>query len=244
MRADRSFLCHALALLLPLALLPSCRPMFPHRGEAPSKETPLAPGSYARFVAETKGYPLSTVDIFRDKELMRQASAESPIYICLSQQRGRLYVHGQVAADFPVSTGIDGHRTPVGAFTIREKKKAYSSNRYGKFLDAEGKCVNGNADNFTEKAPEGGKFVGAPMPNWMRLTGDGIGMHTGKVRAGRRLSHGCIRLPQLMASQLFEITGIGTRVTVCQAIEPCYPADALRLLAGSASSRPLPGKTH
>lgn len=190
--------------------------------QAATAEANHTPSAYDLFVAKGN-YPV-TMDIYRDKELLSKASTKSPIYICLSQQRGRLYVDGQVAADWPVSTGIPGRDTPTGKFKVCEKKPDYASNRYGKFYDANGHCTNGNADVFTQAIPDGGKFVGSPMPYWQRLTNDGVGMHIGKVSAGRRLSHGCIRTPNSMAAQLYGITAIGTPVTVCQDIEGCYPA--------------------
>ncbi len=193
--------------------------------EPPPPPAPVyAPGSYEHFVANTKGYP-TTMEIYRNAELMKKAKANSPrVSICLDQQRGRLYVLNQVAADWPVSTGVAGRETPTGSFRIRLKKKDHSSNRYGKMYNAEGKCIDSDADAFEDEVPEGGKFVGAGMPNWMRLTSDGVGMHTGKVRAGRRLSHGCIRTPGGMASQLFDITKIGTPVTITHGLEQAYPA--------------------
>ncbi len=195
------------------------------------------PGSYEHFVATTKGYP-TTMEIFRDHELLKTArSSKHKIYISLDQQRGRLYVNNRVAADWPVSTGVDGRETPTGSFRVRLKIKDHSSNRYGKIYDAEGKCVNRDADAFKDEIPEGGKFVGAGMPNWMRLTSDGVGMHTGKVRAGRRLSHGCIRTPGAMASQLYDITKIGSPVTISKGLEVVYPAHqplAERLAANAA----------
>ena len=97
------------------------------------------------------------------------------------------------------------------------------SNRYGKMYNAKGKCINDNADAFTEQVPEGGRFEGSAMPNWMRLTSDGVGMHTGRVRAGMRLSHGCIRLPHVVACMLFDIVELGTPVSIVEDIEPNYP---------------------
>lgn len=182
------------------------------------------PGSYEYFVMQ-HDYP-KTMEIFRDSELMKLADRKSVICIDLSQQRGRLYVQGRVAADWPVSTGVSDHPTPTGSFSIMEKKKEYASNRYGKIYDAEGKCVNYNADFFKDPVPEGGKIVGSPMPNWQRLTHDGIGMHTGKVRAGRRLSHGCIRTPHKMACDLFGITACGTKVYISDKRESRYPVTA------------------
>ncbi len=183
-----------------------------------------APGSYEHFVLTSKEYP-KNMEVYQNHDLMKAADGKNcKVSICLDQQRGRLYVQDQVAADWPVSTGVDGRETPTGAFRIRLKKKDHSSNRYGKMYNAEGKCINRDADAFKDAVPEGGKFVGSPMPNWMRLTSDGVGMHTGKVRAGRRLSHGCIRTPNGIASKLFDITEVGTRVNVTQELEPTYPA--------------------
>ncbi len=191
------------------------------------------PGSYAEFVYKHSEYP-KIMDIFMDTALMDQANSKNArVAISLDQQRGRLYVKQEtpegfvqerVAADWPVSTGVDTHVTPTGNFRIRLKKKDHSSNRYGKMYDANGKCINRDADAFKDPIPEGGKFVGAGMPNWMRLTSDGVGMHTGKVRAGERLSHGCIRTPGYIADKLFDITDIGTRVSITQGLEPSYPA--------------------
>lgn len=185
-----------------------------------------AANSYEHFVSHNQ-YPV-TINIFQNKELMAKAGQKCRVVICLSQQRGRLYVDGQVAADWPVSTGIPGRDTPTGHFSIIGKKESYASNRYGKMYDSEGKCINSDADAFTQEVPEGGSFVGSPMPYWMRLTGDGVGMHVGKVQAGKRLSHGCIRTPRTMAKELFRVTKIGTKVDIVKEIEPEYPArDAL-----------------
>ena len=183
----------------------------------------IQPDGYEIFVKAYPEYP-NTMVIYRNTELMKKASPDCPIYICLSQQRGRLYVDGKVAADWPVSTGTSNHPTPTGTFRVLEKKKNYSSRTWGKIYDAAGNCVNSNADSRTDSVPEGGKFVGSAMPNWHRMTGGGIGMHTGKVRAGRQLSHGCIRTPGRMANELFSITATGrTHITVTRELESCYP---------------------
>lgn len=180
------------------------------------------PSHYERFVSGCKDYP-SVMEVYLDDSLIKRADKKCQVVISLRQQRGRLYVGGKVAADWPVSTGADTHPTPPGRFRVRYKSKEYASNRYGKMFDAEGKCIDGNADAFTQPVPEGGRFEGSPMPNWMRLTADGIGMHTGKVKAGRRLSHGCIRLPHVISTMLFDIVEYGTRVIIYEDIEPDYP---------------------
>lgn len=182
---------------------------------------PYVAGSYEHFICN-HGYP-TTMEIYRDEALLKKAGSKSTVHICLPQQRGRLYVDGKVAADWPVSTGVDGRETPTGSYTIIEKKKDYASNLYGNIKNAAGKTVKHNADVTKDPIPEGGRFVGSPMPNWQRLTWDGLGMHTGKVQAGKRLSHGCIRTPNAMASELFSITGMGTRVYVMDELESDYP---------------------
>ena len=178
---------------------------------------------YEKFVYRSRNYP-TVMEVYLDDELIENSHGKGVIHICLEQQRGRLYVDGKVAADWPVSTGADTHPTPTGRYRVRLMKKEHASNRYGKFYDAEGKCVDNNADAFTQTVPEGGRFEGSAMPNWMRLTDDGVGMHTGKVKAGRRLSHGCIRLPHHVACLLFdEVVKIGTPVVIAEEIEPEYP---------------------
>lgn len=192
-------------------------------------------GSYEQFVSHN-GYPV-TPTIYKNTALLAEAGKGSRVVICLAQQRGRLYVGGQVAADWPVSTGIPGRETPAGHYTVLEKKEEYASNRYGKMYNAEGKCINSDADVFTQEVPEGGKFVGSPMPYWQRLTHDGVGMHIGKVVAGRRLSHGCIRTPREMARELYRITRIGTKVDVLKELEPNFPAP--EALSRSATQKQL-----
>ena len=177
---------------------------------------------YEKFVFRNANYP-AVMEVYLDDALLERADSKCPILICLEQQRGRLYVDGQVAADWPVSTGADTHPTPTGPYRVRFKEKEHASNRYGKMYDAKGKCINRNADAFKDKVPEGGRFEGSPMPNWMRLMADGVGMHTGKVVPGKRLSHGCIRLPHMISTLLFDITEYGTRVIISEDVEPDYP---------------------
>ncbi len=225
----------ALTLLLSVA----CSPFSQQQQQTqlpPEPPKPVwLPGSYEYFV-QHHGYP-KTMHIFQNKELLSIANKKCPIYIDLQNLRGRLYVNGQVAADWPISTGTTTHPTRPGKFSIIEKKEKYASNRYGKIYDANGKCVNYNADFTKDPVPEGGRIEGSPMPYWQRLTHDGIGMHIGKVRAGRRLSHGCIRTPALMAKQLFRITGHGTKVYVTETREACYPATAAQAIIDAEAER-------
>lgn len=209
---------HLLSLLFSIALtagFSSCTSTTPT--EPAKTYTP-----YEKFILDTPEYP-KTMVFYQDDELLKQHHAKDPIYVSLKQQRGRLYVNGQVAMDWPVSTGVGGHETPTGKFRIIEKEREHASNRYGHIYNADGKCVNYNADIFVDALPEGGRFDGSPMPNWMRLTSDGVGMHTGKVQAGKRLSHGCIRTPNRVAVKLFSLTSVGTPTTIVSGIEDKFP---------------------
>jgi L,D-transpeptidase catalytic domain len=153
---------------------------------------------------------------FRNKELLSQATAENvSLEISLGEQRGLLLVRTAVAMDFPVATGKKSHPTPAGDFTIRAKEKNYASNLYGKIYDAQNLMVVSDADVRTDLVPEGGRFEGATMPYWMRLTDSGVGLHVGYV-PGRPASHGCIRLKRDSASEIFELVKVGTPVVIAE----------------------------
>ena len=171
-------------------------------------------------------YP-KTAKTFCNESLLAQATPSSAkIIICLPQQRARMYVDGRVAYDWPVSTGTNGHETPTGTFRILEKDRDHKSNRYGKFV-RNGKTINSNADT-AKGVPEDVSFRPAGMPNWNRLTWDGVGIHGGKVIPGRRLSHGCIRTPYDVARKLFNYTELGMPVYISAGVEDYNRGGAVR----------------
>jgi len=62
------------------------------------------------------------------------------------------------------------------------------------------------------------------MPYFMRLTDDGVGLHAGQL-PGYAASHGCIRLPMGMVSELYQHTASGTPVHVIAGpVDPDYAA--------------------
>ena len=141
--------------------------------------------------------------------------AITSIAINVDTQRAMLYHHDEVVGWTYVASGITSFPTPTGNFKILEKIKDKVSNLYGKGYDANGKLVNSDFKQGRDMLPTGGKFVAAPMKYFMRLTGDGVGMHIGLIsKPGRRASHGCIRLPSKMAPILYAHTSIGTPVTI------------------------------
>jgi len=136
------------------------------------------------------------------------------IVIDTNEQKARFYAGADQVGWTTVATGLPTHATPRGEFVIIEKVADKRSNLYGKIVNASGAVVKRNADS-RDPIPRGGRFVGANMPNFMRMTYDGIGMHAGPIpNPGRPASHGCIRMPNKMASAVFRHVSPGTPVTV------------------------------
>jgi len=136
------------------------------------------------------------------------------IVIDISEQTASFYKGGKLVGVSPVSTGRAGYDTPVGQFKIlRKENKDYRSNLYGDYVDDAGNVVVANVGIKTDPMPAGTRFAGAPMPYFMRLTNSGVGMHTGFL-PGVPDSHGCIRMPDKMASTFSQNVNIGTPVAI------------------------------
>jgi hypothetical protein len=173
---------------------------------------PYPVGTYDHFKADP-GYP-KTHGVWKNDELLSRTDASnSHIKIDLATQRGFLMNGDEVVIDYPICSGVKSRPTPTGTFYILEKIVDKSSNRYGKILDASGDVVNGDADALQDPIPEGGKFVGAPMKYWMRLTNDGVGHHIGPVRR-YPASHACVRGPSKTIPTVYSKVKEGTRVEI------------------------------
>lgn len=197
-----------------LLLLASCASQKPV-AKIDKEGKPVNPhpvGTYEHFKAEPT-YP-KTYSVWKNEEMLSRTDASnSHIKIDLSTQRGFLMNDEEVVIDYPICSGIKSRPTPTGTFYILEKVVDKSSNRYGKILDAAGDVVNGDADAMQDPIPEGGKFVGAPMKYWMRLTNDGVGHHIGPVRR-RPASHACVRGPSGTIPTVYSKVKPGTRVII------------------------------
>jgi hypothetical protein len=173
---------------------------------------PYPAGTYDHFKAEPT-YP-KTHSVWKNEELLSQTNAgNSYIKIDLGTQRGLLMNGEEVVIDYPICSGTKSRPTPTGTFYIMEKIVDKSSNRYGRIYDAEGECVNSDADAVLDTIPEGGKFVGAPMKYWMRLTNDGVGHHIGPVRR-YPASHACVRGPSGTIPTVYSKVKEGTQVII------------------------------
>jgi len=115
------------------------------------------------------------------------AKPQGPLIIAISieKQTVKIYDDNGFFAEAPVSTGMKGHPTPMGVFSIIQKHKLHHSNIYS----------------------------GAPMPYMQRITWSGVAMHAG-VLPGYPASHGCIRMPMAFAVKMWNWTKMGARVVV------------------------------
>src|SRR5215831_5855573 len=123
------------------------------------------------------------------KESQSQDPPHGPLQIIISikDQRISLYENGTLIARSSVSTGVEGHPTPLGVFSVLSKQKWHRSNIYS----------------------------AAPMPYMQRLTWSGIALHAGDL-PGHPASHGCIRVTNDFAIRLWRLTKRGTRVIIAR----------------------------
>jgi hypothetical protein len=184
----------------------------PHNGSDGKAINPFPVGSYDHFKA-LPIYPKTHNTWKNDDLLSRTTQQNSHIRIDLATQRGMLMNGDDVAMDYPICSGIQSRPTPTGTFYILEKVIEKRSNRYGKYYDATGEIVNGNADAILDPLPEGGRFEGAEMHYWMRLTQDGVGHHIGPVRR-YPASHACVRGPRQIIPLVFSKVKEGSCVII------------------------------
>jgi uncharacterized protein YjbI with pentapeptide repeats/lipoprotein-anchoring transpeptidase ErfK/SrfK/peptidoglycan hydrolase-like protein with peptidoglycan-binding domain len=105
--------------------------------------------------------------------------------VSLNRQMIDVYRGTALVMSSKVSSGMPGHETKPGVFSILEKQRFHHSNIYS----------------------------GAPMPWMQRLTRSGTALHAGMV-PGYPASHGCVRLPFSFAPKLFQMTAVGETVFI------------------------------
>ena len=149
-----------------------------------------------------------------NQSLLKQATQDNTrIVVSIPKQRAYLMIGDQVVADGPVSSGRRGHETPRGHFNVMEKDPNHHSSLYGDFVDSSGRIVRAGVSARSDSAPSGTHFAGAPMKWFLRLTGEGVGMHIG-ILPGYPASHGCIRESVDGAKLFYDYTKVGTSVDV------------------------------
>jgi lipoprotein-anchoring transpeptidase ErfK/SrfK len=133
------------------------------------------------------------------------------ISVSIEQQKVRIYDANGLFAESPVSTGMKGHSTPMGVFSVIQKHKLHHSNIYSN----------------------------APMPYMQRITWSGVALHAG-VLPGYPASHGCIRMPMAFAVKMWNWTRMGARVIVTPgAVTPASVSHPLLVAQKVAPQPPL-----
>jgi lipoprotein-anchoring transpeptidase ErfK/SrfK len=113
------------------------------------------------------------------------SEGETRIVIDRLTQMAYVYRADTLVGAASVSTASKGRITPLGEWSILEKRPFYRSKKY---------------DN-------------APMPWMERIDEYGIALHGGK-NPGYPASHGCIRMPMKFAEKVYGLTKIGTKVVI------------------------------
>ena len=112
-------------------------------------------------------------------------AGETHVVIDRLTQMAYVYRGSKLIGAAHVSTARQGHVTPLGQWSILEKRPFYRSKKY---------------DN-------------APMPWMERIDEYGIALHGGGI-PGYPESHGCIHLPMKFAEKLYGLTKIGSKVVI------------------------------
>jgi len=200
----RTLLC---ALLL-TALASSISAQFRLFGPRSPKPTPQ-PKMRSASAYISRQAPLKV-----NQSVLNQATPDNVhVRVSLPKQRAYLMVGEEIAADSPISSGKAGHGTPSGHFSVLEKDPDHRSSIYGDFVDGSGRVVRGGISAKIDSAPSGTHYVGASMRWFMRLTGEGVGMHVG-ILPGYPASHGCIRMSPDGAKLFYDTVRVGTPVDV------------------------------
>jgi lipoprotein-anchoring transpeptidase ErfK/SrfK len=142
---------------------------------------PVAP----RQKPQKRGTAAGKKNVVVEKETGAKPQGPLVIVVSIDRQKVTVYDSNGVFAESPVSTGMKGHSTPMGVFSVIQKHKFHHSNIYS----------------------------GAPMPYMQRITWSGVAMHAG-VLPGYPASHGCIRMPMAFAVKMWNWTKMGARVIV------------------------------
>jgi lipoprotein-anchoring transpeptidase ErfK/SrfK len=113
------------------------------------------------------------------------ATGETKVVIDLLTQTAYAYRADQLVGAASISSAKRGKVTPLGFWSVLEKKKFHRSRKYNN----------------------------APMPFMQRLDEYGIAIHGG-ANPGYPASHGCVRMPMKFAEKLYALTKVGSKVVI------------------------------
>ena len=149
------------------------------------------PPSFAQSRLDAEPVDLITETYVAEFYEEQEEYAVNHVLISLADQQMWVFEGDTILQRFSVSTGVPGHRTPTGEYSVRNRSLRAYSNKYD-----------------------------AWMLHWMAITPDGLyGMHglqgTSYLRhLGSVASHGCIRLSHEDAEWLYSWVDIGLRVEI------------------------------
>ncbi len=147
-------------------------------------------------------FGISLYAVFLSSGTALAAGPQVPLQVIVSKDQQSLVVYDgdTVVATSKVSTGKAGYSTPTGIFSILEKRRHHRSNIYSN----------------------------APMPFMQRLTWSGIALHASNHVPDYPASHGCVRLPNDFAAELYKMTGRGLHVLISdRQVTPVEIRDAM-----------------
>ncbi len=136
-------------------------------------------------------------------------SGKTPLLavVALHEQRVSIYDASGKIMDSPVSSGQTGLDTPAGIFSVVQKEEDHHSSL----------------------------FDDASMPFMERITWTGISLHAG-VLPGYAASHGCVRMPERFAEDLYQVSKLGMRVILVR--EDIAPVEVAQPAMFTAASQP------
>ena len=112
-------------------------------------------------------------------------SGEARVIVDRLTQMAYAYKGDTLVGAASVSTASKGRITPLGEWSVLDKRPFYRSKKYNN----------------------------APMPFMQRIDEYGIALHGGP-NPGYPASHGCIRLPMKFAEKLYALTRVGSKVII------------------------------
>ena len=167
-----------------VALAPPAPPVKVAEPELPYKWTQgAAPQAYKDMVAEFGRRGLKTGEFLWASAIPTEGNTR--IVIDRLIQLAYVYRDDKLVGAASVSTARTGRITPLGFWSVLEKRPMYRSKKY---------------DN-------------APMPWMQRIDEYGIAFHGG-ANPGYPASHGCIRMPMKFAEKLYTLTKVGSKVVI------------------------------
>src|SRR6266403_597659 len=80
-------------------------------------------------------------------------TGRASIVVDLGEQQAYLYRGKYRTASSRISSGREGHRTPVGHFRVIRKDLDHRSSLYGNYVDDSGRVVKANVDSRKDSKP-------------------------------------------------------------------------------------------